>query len=92
MLVTPVARRTFHQHKIYSTLGPYAEAMIAVGNEKGVPVIDLHHASTAMFEKLGDEGSNDMSPATDDRSHFSRKSVWPWPVWWPAGLTPRCRS
>jgi lysophospholipase L1-like esterase len=75
VLVTPVARRTFHQQKIFSTLGPYAEAMIAVGNEKSVPVIDLHHASTAMFEKLGDEASNDMSPSTDDRSHFSRKGA-----------------
>ena len=57
ILVTPVARRTFKNGKIVTGLQPYADAMLKVGKEKGVPVIDLHAASMALFDRLGDQGS-----------------------------------
>ena len=75
ILITPMARRTFADGKITSTLIPYVEAMIAVGQAENVPVIDLHTASVELFNRLGDEGSADLSNAPDDRSHFSPKGA-----------------
>jgi lysophospholipase L1-like esterase len=72
VLVTSVARRTFVDGKIQGSLGPHVEATIAVGREKQVPVVDLHAAGEAMFNRLGDEGSADFSPGNGDRTHFSR--------------------
>ena len=75
VLVTPVVRRIFVDGKIDNSLRPYAEAMLAIGEEHEVPVIDLNRASVALFDKLGDEGSGDFSPSPSDRSHFSRKGA-----------------
>lgn len=75
VLVTPVARRTFVGGKIHTSLQPYADAMLNVGREKGVPVIDLHAASLALFGRLGDEGSEDLTASVSDRTHFSRKGA-----------------
>ena len=72
VLVTSVARRTFVDGKIEGSLGPHVEATLAVGREKQVPVIDLNAASEALFNRLGDEGSAEFSPAPTDRTHFSR--------------------
>jgi len=75
ILVTPMTRRRFENGKIYTTLRPYAEAMIKVGREKNVPVIDLHQKSVALFNQLGDAGSADFSPSETDRTHFSGKGA-----------------
>lgn len=75
ILVTPVSRRTFREGKIQDILRPYAEAMIAVGQEKQVAVIDLNAASMELFNQLGDEGSADLSASATDRTHFSRKGA-----------------
>jgi lysophospholipase L1-like esterase len=75
VLVTPVARRTFKGGKIQTTLQPYADAMFKVGKEKGVPVIDLHAAAMRMFDRLGDDGSADLTASASDRTHFSRKGA-----------------
>ena len=56
----------------HTSLQPYADAMKKVGKDQDVPVIDLHAASLALFDRLGDSGSADLSAAADDRSHFSR--------------------
>ncbi|WP_298861812.1 rhamnogalacturonan acetylesterase [uncultured Gimesia sp.] len=71
ILITPVTRRRFQNGMIWTTLRPYADAMLKVGREKNVPVIDLHQKSVAMFNKLGDEKSAYFSPKPDDRSHFT---------------------
>lgn len=73
ILVTPVARRTFRDGKITSSQMPYVKAVLAVGEEQKVPVIDLNAASTELFERLGDEGSADLSCDPNDRTHFSFK-------------------
>ena len=73
MLVTPVARRTFAGGKASTTLTPYADATKKVAKEKGVPVIDLHQQAFDLFDKLGDEGSADLTASKTDRTHFSRK-------------------
>lgn len=76
ILVTPVARRTFDRDgKITTTLAPYADAMKRVANEQGVPVIDLHGRSQALFNRLGDRGSADFSASASDRTHFSERGA-----------------
>ena len=75
ILVTPMTRRRFEDGKIRSTLGPWVTAMREVGKQERVPVVELHAASVAMFNRLGDEGSADLSPSKTDRTHFSRKGA-----------------
>ena len=75
ILVTPVARRTFKDGKIVTGLQQYADAMLKVGKEKSVPVIDLHAAAMRLFDRLGDAGSADMTASASDRTHFSRKGA-----------------
>ncbi|MFH1303710.1 MAG: rhamnogalacturonan acetylesterase [Planctomycetota bacterium] len=75
VLVTPMTRRRFQNGTILTTLRPYADAMLKVGREKNVPVIDLHQKSVALFNRLGDEKSADFSPSETDRTHFSRKGA-----------------
>ena len=70
-----MTRRVFQVGKIHTILRPYAEAMIAVGQEQKVPVIDLHAASVKLFNRLGDAGSADLSANASDRTHFSRKGA-----------------
>ena len=38
-------------------------------------MVDLHAASVELFNRLGDEGSADLSPSNSDRTHFSRKGA-----------------
>jgi lysophospholipase L1-like esterase len=75
VLVTPVARRTFEGGKASTTLTPFADATKAVGAEKGVPVIDLHARALALFDRLGDDGSADLTASATDRTHFSKKGA-----------------
>ncbi|MFM7590405.1 MAG: GDSL-type esterase/lipase family protein [Isosphaeraceae bacterium] len=75
VLITPVARRTFKQGHATSTLGPYVEAVMAVGKEMKVPVLNLHQASFELFDSLGDEKSAYFSPSSSDRTHFSREGA-----------------
>lgn len=75
VLVTPMTRRRFQNGMIWTTLRPYADAMLKVGREKNVPVIDLHQKSVALYNQLGDEKSADFNPSATDRTHFSRKGA-----------------
>ena len=75
VLITPMTRRRFQNGKISTTLRPYALAMLKVGKEKQVPVVDLHAASVAMFNRLGDAGSADFSASKSDTTHFSKKGA-----------------
>ena len=73
VLVTPVGRRTFADGKATSNLGPYVSATRIVAREEHVPVVDLHAASVALYNLLGDAGSAELSASADDRTHFSRR-------------------
>ena len=76
ILVTPMHRRKFNEDgTLKDTLQPYADAMKAVGKEKGVAVIDLHKMSGELFFKLGDAGSMEMANTPDDRTHFNEKGA-----------------
>ena len=87
---TPTARRFFNDdHKtIRNTHGDYPEAMKAVAEREGVPVIDLTRMSTTFYETLGEEGSKrslvhypaNTFPGQDkplaDNTHFNPFGAW----------------
>jgi lysophospholipase L1-like esterase len=58
VLVTSPHRRTFGPDgRITNSHGAYPEAVKSVGRETGVPVVDLHAATAAIYEALGPERS-----------------------------------
>ncbi len=75
VLVTPMTRRKFRNGRIVTSLRPFAEAMIAVGKEKHVPVIDLHASSVKLHNRLGEKGSAFFNPSRDDETHFTRRGA-----------------
>jgi pectinesterase len=77
ILVTSLTRRTFKGKRIESSLGPYVEAVRAVGSLEKVPVIDLHASSIALAERMGETAWEPLSPRTAngdvDRTHLNAK-------------------
>ncbi len=71
VLVTSVARRVYVDGKMTTSLTPYVEAAKAVGKETQVPVIDLHSASFALFDQMGEKFCQLYGPSETDKSHFS---------------------
>jgi lysophospholipase L1-like esterase len=84
VLVTPMNRRNFNANgTLAMTHGAYPAAMIQLGKEMNVPVIDLHQSSKKLFEQLGDEptkklflwlapGENANYPeGSKDNTHFN---------------------
>jgi lysophospholipase L1-like esterase len=72
ILITPMSRRQWGPDgKIHSTLVPNAEVVKQIAAEKHVPLIDLHAISIQLYERLGKEACNELSPlkvATPKRS------------------------
>jgi pectinesterase len=63
VLVTSLSRRQWGSDgKIHSTLVPYVEVVKAIAAEKKVPLIDLHAKSIELYESLGKEAVNKLSP------------------------------
>lgn len=75
VLVTSVARRNYVDGKMTTILTPYVEAAQAVGKEMQVPVIDLHRASFALFQQMGEKFCMLYGPGVQDKSHFSREGA-----------------
>jgi lysophospholipase L1-like esterase len=75
VLITSVARRVYADGRMTSTLGPYVEAVQAVGKELNVPVIDLHRASFALFQQMGEKFCQLYAPSETDRTHFSHEGA-----------------
>ena len=76
VLVTSVARRTFENGRLVSTLPPYVEAVIAVGRETNVPVVDLHRTSSLLFDQRGEKFSQGTyGPSPTDRTHFNHEGA-----------------
>ncbi|MCI8948649.1 MAG: rhamnogalacturonan acetylesterase [Lachnospiraceae bacterium] len=58
VLVTPLGRNTWDKNGTYlDLLNEHAQAVIAVGNDNAVPVIDLHRYSVAAIKTLGMDAS-----------------------------------
>ena len=71
VLVTSLARNTWNPDGSYhDLLHDWAEAVIGLGRELHVPVIDLHALSMAMLLRLGDDGARPMFHA-GDRTHLN---------------------
>lgn len=75
VLVTSVSRRVYVDGKLTTSLTPYVEAAKAAGAEMQVPVIDLHKASFALFQQLGEKFCLLYGPGEKDKSHFSREGA-----------------
>lgn len=58
ILVTPLARNTWNQEGVYlDLLEEHAKAVFSVGEETGVPVLDLHRFSMELIQENGREAS-----------------------------------
>jgi lysophospholipase L1-like esterase len=86
VLVTSVERRRFQDGRPVETLGKYPEAMRALADEEGVPLIDLHAASLDLWAGLGeeatkdyflwlDEGHDNYPGGIEDSTHFQAKGA-----------------
>ena len=76
IFITPMHRRTFDADgKLTDILQPYADAMKLVAAEKKVPLIDLHTASGALFQKLGKEHCPELANSPTDFTHFNEKGA-----------------
>ena len=83
VLVTPTARRSFHDGHNQNTHGDYPAAVLAVSQREGIPMIDLTAMSTQLYDTFGDEGSKqllvhypantfpDQPTALADNTHFN---------------------
>jgi len=72
VLVTPMLRRNYTADgKLDDILQPYADAMRAVAAEKNAPVIDLHSASRALYERLGPLEVAKLASEEKDKTHFN---------------------
>jgi len=66
VLITPMSRRQWGADgKIHSTLVPNVEVVKEIASEKNVPLIDLHALSIELYERLGKDGCNALSPLKD---------------------------
>ena len=66
VLITPMSRRQWGADgKIHSTLVPNAQVVMQIASEKNVPLIDLHSLSIELYERLGKDGCNALSPLKD---------------------------
>lgn len=76
VLVTPPPHRVAGpQGGTDSALVPYANAIMAVAKEKGVPCIDLFAAATPVFNALSEADRIALFCSVDDRSHFSPRGA-----------------
>lgn len=77
VLVTPLTRRTFKGGELPNDLRPWAEAVLRVGAEQGVPVIDLNALSHAAVAALGQAGADTLAeaPPRFDRTHLGPKGA-----------------
>lgn len=77
MLVTPLTRRTFKNGELDADLRPWAEAIIKVGVEQGVPVLDLNAVSHAAVAAMGQAAADTLAeaPPRFDRTHLGPKGA-----------------
>jgi lysophospholipase L1-like esterase len=77
VLVTPLTRRTFKAGELDNDLRPWAEAVIKVGVEQGVPVLDLNAVSSAAVRAMGQPAADTLAeaPPRFDRTHLGPKGA-----------------
>lgn len=72
VLVTPLTRRSFRGETLDDNLGPWAQAMRQVATQQQVPLVDLHAASLALVQPLGQAGADDLAEAPPGDPRFDR--------------------
>lgn len=79
VLVTSMARRIFDNGKLRGELQPYADAVIKIGAEKKVPVVDLFARSMELLARIGPAAADEFNPpAADgktDHTHLNAKGA-----------------
>ena len=77
LLITPLTRRTFKGGELPNDLRPWAEAIIKVGAEQGVPVFDLNAVSHAAVAAMGQAAADTLAeaPPRFDRTHLGPKGA-----------------
>lgn len=77
LLITPLTRRTFKEGELPNDLRPWAEAVIKVGAEQGVPVLDLNAISHAAVAAMGQPAADTLAeaPPRFDRTHLGPKGA-----------------
>lgn len=77
MLMTPLTRRTFKAGELPNDLRPWAEAIIKVGAEQGVPVLDVNAISHAAVAAMGQAAADTLAeaPPRFDRTHVGPKGA-----------------
>ena len=77
LLITPLTRRTFKGGELPNDLRPWAEAILKVGAEQGVPVLDLNAVSHAAVAAMGQAGADTLAeaPPRFDRTHLGPKGA-----------------
>ena len=77
VLVTPLTRRTFKAGELDNDLRPWAEAVLKVGAEQGVPVLDLNAISSAAVRTMGQPAADTLAeaPPRFDRTHLGPKGA-----------------
>jgi lysophospholipase L1-like esterase len=76
ILITPLSRRQWGADgKIHSTLVPNARVVKEIAAEKHVPLIDLHSLSIQLYEQIGKDGCNELSPLKDANASKHAKNA-----------------
>ena len=77
VLLTPLTRRTFKDGELPNDLRPWADAIIKVGAEQGVPVLDLNAISHASVAAMGQPAADTLAeaPPRFDRTHLGPKGA-----------------
>lgn len=77
LLVTPLTRRTFKEGELPNDLRPWAEALLKLGAEQGVPVLDLNAVSHAAVAAMGQAAADTLAeaPPRFDRTHLGPKGA-----------------
>lgn len=77
VLLTPLTRRTFKDGELPNDLRPWAEAIVKVGAEHGVPVLDLNATSHAAVAAMGQAAADTLAeaPPRFDRTHLGPKGA-----------------
>ncbi|CAE6478126.1 unnamed protein product [Rhizoctonia solani] len=73
ILITSLTRRNFNADNVTvnDTLGPWADATIAVSEEKQTHLLDLHKWSMWYVEKIGPDAAHRLNRLPDDNTHLN---------------------
>ena len=77
LLITPLTRRSFKNGELDNDLRPWAEAVLRVGAEQGVPVLDLNAISSEAVRAMGQAAADTLAeaPPRFDHTHLGPKGA-----------------